>query len=140
MASFIGTYSRNIDDKQRLPLPREFRDVLGGDDAVVTRTGGALTLHLGERFEDMLQRLEEEVRAGTQDEALLQHIAGGAYRVRPDAQNRIKIPKQILEDDEMRGELVLFGTGSRLEIRTPERHAEVRAAVAALPPDKQDYR
>jgi DNA-binding transcriptional regulator/RsmH inhibitor MraZ len=140
MSAFIGTYTRNIDDKQRLPLPRGFRDVLSDGGGVVTRLAGTLTLFTKERFEDTLARLELDVRAGERPMALLQGMAGNAYPVRPDAQNRIKLPREIMEEDELNGELVLLGSGPRVEIRPGPRHALVEAAAdQALSADAEDY-
>ena len=139
MSAFYGTYTRNIDDKQRLPLPREFRDVLGTESGIVTRLGGALTLHTAVDFEAMTDRLQAEVRAGERPMAMLRRITKNAYPVRPDAQNRIKLPRQILLDDELNGELVMMGTHSRVEIRPPARHAEVDAESDALGPEAEDY-
>jgi division/cell wall cluster transcriptional repressor MraZ len=129
MSRFLGTHSRNIDDKQRLPLPRDFRDVLGDSSGIVTRLGDALALYTEERFDELLDRLEIEVRAGDQELDLLRGITGNAYPVRPDAQNRIKLPKQIMQDDELEGELVLLGAGHRVEIRPIARHRPVETAA-----------
>jgi division/cell wall cluster transcriptional repressor MraZ len=139
MAAFFGTYTRNIDDKQRLPLPREFRDVLGAESGIVTRLGGALTLHTASAFESMTNRLEDEVRSGDRPMAMLRRITKNAYPVRPDGQNRIKLPKQILQEDELSGELVMMGTYSRVEIRPPARHAEVDAESEAVGAEAEDY-
>jgi MraZ protein len=131
MSRFLGTHSRNIDDKQRLPLPRDFRDVLGDGSGIVTRLGDALALYTAQRFDELLDRLETDVRSGDQELDLLRGITGSAYPVRPDAQNRIKLPKQIMRDDELEGELVLLGAGHRVEIRPAARHRPVESAADA---------
>ena len=131
MSKFLGTHSRNIDDKQRIPLPRAFRDVLGDSSGIVTRLAGTLQLYTEAEFDDMLDRLRADVRAGDKETDLLRGLAGNAYPVRPDAQNRIKLPRQIMTEDELEGELVLCGIGHRAEIRPADRHA----AVAALADD-----
>jgi MraZ protein len=140
MSKFLGTHSRNIDDKQRIPLPRVFRDVLGDSVGIVTRLAGTLQLYTEAEFDDMLDRLRDDVRANRRDTDLLRGLAGNAYPVRPDAQNRIKLPRQIMSDDELSGELVLIGIGHRAEIRPAPRHADVAASAAeAASIDGQDY-
>ena len=140
MAKFLGTHSRNIDDKQRIPLPRAFRDVLGDGPGIVTRLAGTLQLYTEAEFDDMLERLRDDVRAERRATDLLRGLAGNAYPVRPDAQNRIKLPRQIMSDDELVGELVLIGIGHRAEIRPATRHEPVAASAAeAASTDGQAY-
>lgn len=129
MSRFYGTHTRTIDDKQRLPLPRAFRNVLGEGDGIVTRLGGALVLFAEDVFDEMVARLEDDVRAGVRSMDLLRGVTTNAYPVRPDAQNRIKLPRRLLEEDELNGELVLSGTGLRVEIRPPARYEPIGSAA-----------
>jgi MraZ protein len=140
MANFLGTHSRNIDDKQRIPLPRVFRDVLGDGPGIVTRLAGTLQLYTEAEFDEMLDRLRADVREERRDTDLLRGLAGNAYPVRPDAQNRIKLPRQIMTEDELVGELVLIGIGHRAEIRPADRHVDIAASAdEAASNDGQDY-
>lgn len=140
MSRFYGTHTRSIDDKQRLPLPRAFRNVLGDGDGIVTRLGGALVLYTEAVFDEMVERLEDDVRAGERSMDLLRGVTGNAYPVRPDGQNRIKLPRRILEQDELNGELVLSGNGQRVEIRSPARYGPVGAAAdEAASREAEDY-
>ena len=126
---FIGTYRRSLDDKLRFSLPRDIRDELDGT-AYIARTGGeTLELFTGAEFQNLITRIQGQVRSGERSKDFLRGVSGSARKVTLDGQNRIKLPAEILRDDEKTSELVLTGIGDSVEIRPADRQEQVDVSI-----------
>lgn len=127
---FIGTYTRSLDDKQRFALPKELRGELEGELVVARVAGGHLELYPRDEFADLLGRLKAQVRAAEKPVALYEAVAGSARPVSLDGQNRIKLPLEILDDEERTQDLVLTGMGESIRIRPASRQAQIDNQMA----------
>jgi len=126
---FIGSYRRSLDDKLRFSLPRDIRDELDGT-AYIARTGGeTLELFTGDEFRKLIGRIQDQVRAGERSKDFLRGVSGSARKVTLDGQNRIKLPAEILRDDERTSELVLTGIGNSVEIRPTARQEQIDVQI-----------
>ena len=121
--SFIGQAQTAIDGKGRSSFPREFRRQLGpteGDEFVVTRgpnqTLRLFTLPEYEKFMADLDSRSDRRQADLVRRGLAPTV------VELDGQNRILLPKILLEYAELKGEvLYVQASGKTLELWNPER-------------------
>lgn len=126
MATFLGTETYAIDDKNRVVVPNSMRKV--GDstrplaDFVLMRgLDGCLWLYAQEdwkRLEDLLLRLS----TGPKDHRAFARTAlVGASKVAVDKQGRITISPSLMGHAGLGKEAVLHGQVGRIEIWSPDR-------------------
>lgn len=124
--SFIGQAQTAIDGKGRSSFPREFRRQLGpteGDEFVITRgpnqTLRLFTLQEYEKFMADLDSRSDRRQADLVRRGLAPTV------VELDGQNRILLPKILLEYAGLKGEvLYVQASGKTLELWNPERFNE----------------
>ncbi len=124
--SFIGQAQTAIDGKGRSAFPREFRRQLtdaDGKEFVVTRgPNHTLRLFLLSEFEKFM--LEVDQRSNPQEADILRRRLGSTL-VELDGQNRILLPKYLLEYAGLKGEvLYIQSRGKTLEMWNPDRFNE----------------
>lgn len=125
--SFIGQAQTAIDGKGRSAFPREFRRQLtdaDGKEFVVTRgPNHTLRLFLLSEFEKFM--LEVDQRSNPQEADVLRRRLGSTL-VELDGQNRILLPKYLLEYAGLKGEvLYVQSRGKTLEMWNPDRFNEL---------------
>lgn len=136
---FIGQAKTAIDGKGRSSFPREFRRQLTaaeGEQLVVAR-GPAKTLRLFTvpEYEKFMADLDSR---SDRRQADLVRRSLWPTMVELDGQNRILLPKKLLEYAELKGEvLYVQASGKTLELWNPERYEalynlETEDALAAF--------
>ena len=124
--SFIGQAQTAIDGKGRSSFPREFRRQLGpteGDEFVITRgPNRTLRLFTLPEYEKFMADLDS--RSDRRQADLVRRGLAPAV-VELDGQNRILLPKILLEYAGLKGEvLYVQASGKTLELWNPERYNE----------------
>src|SRR5260221_13611830 len=131
MATFLGTETYAIDDKNRVVVPAVMRRV-GGSKTPLTKfvlmrgLDGCVWLYAEEdwkRLEDLLQRLSTGPR---EHRAFARTALVGAGKVAVDGQGRITITPSPLGPAGVSKEAVLHCQGGRIEIWAPQ---PVKAAL-----------
>ena len=126
MATFLGTETYAIDDKNRVVVPAGMRRIRG-TKAPLTRfvmmrgLDGCVWLYAEEdwaRLEDLLQRLSTGPR---EHRAFARTALVGAGKVAVDGQGRITITPSLMGHAGLGREAVLHGQVGRIEIWSPER-------------------
>lgn len=118
---FIGRAQTAIDEKGRTSFPREFRRQLEpgeGENLVVTKfPGHALKLYVYSKYEEFLAELESRPDRRQADNArrFLDETL-----VSLDAQNRILLPKRLIDYAGFEGEVLYVPShGKTLELWNP---------------------
>ena len=123
---FVGAHDHTLDDKGRLVLPARFRSHFA-ESAYLLPNAGCISLWEPERFEKMIGRLGEQVRAGEIDPLSPKQVAHASSIVRPDAQGRITIPERLRTFASLEHDVMVCGAVESLEIW----NAETWAAMSA---------
>jgi len=129
---FFGEYFKSLDDKGRVSIPREFREVLaqaGGEEALVVTKNmdRGLTAYPTEEWVRFVKRLEQ-CASGKKRTSLNRLYLAPKTEVLLDKQGRLPLTKAqrkwtgIGDDDR---EIVLVGNFRRIDIFSPERYREV---------------
>jgi len=122
MSSFIGEYTCKIDAKGRVMLPSAFKKQMPATDQerfVVKRDvfDSCLVLFSMEEWERQNQRIRERINPYNKEHtAFLRNFYRGAAEIVLDANNRLLIPRRLLEEAGIGREVVLAGMDTRIEI------------------------
>lgn len=118
---FMGKYNHTIDPKGRLSIPSKFREILGDEFVVSKGMDGCLFVYANEewkRFEDKLASLPLISQEARQ---FARFFLSGAQYVTVDRQGRILMPQDLREFAGLEKDVVLAGTGSRIEVWSLEK-------------------
>ena len=111
----VGTHDHALDDKGRFVLPAKYRAHFA-EAAYLAPGAGCVALWPAERFEQMVERLTEQVRTGEVDALVLGGLAASSEEVRPDAQGRVTVPERLRTLASLDREVVVCGAIDRIEV------------------------
>ncbi len=118
---FTGHAELTIDAKQRLAIPSKYRGLLrperdGTAWYCVPWSGGRLMLYTEGRFNELAERGEATLTPGEDEAGLEANFFGLTERLEMDSAGRINIPRQHLSLTGIGTEVVMIGSGRRLEV------------------------
>ncbi|MEA4134271.1 cell division/cell wall cluster transcriptional repressor MraZ [Mycoplasma sp. 2045] len=119
-----GEYSRNIDDKNRVVIPPVFRDELGSKVFVTIGFDGNAEIRSIEEYKAYIRMIEENNRFDRNARILARYILGNTYEIDLDNQNRISLPKIIIDKLSIKKEVIFIGVGSIAELWSKEKYDE----------------
>jgi len=115
-----GTFVRNLDEKQRISLPKSLRDSLGYPANSVLflapGTDGSLALYPESVFNQLAHELGHTSPAGQDVRAFSRLFYSQAQRVEIDRQGRLRIPLELASVCPSDKEVVLLGVRDHLEL------------------------
>jgi len=134
--SFRKSFHRSLDDKGRLMLPPEYRDIIcaasgsgsfaltGFDECIVART-----MPEWEVFAEQVNHLPSSNRA-LRD--LKRQLLGRAEELELDSQGRVRISQALMRYAGLRKDVLLVGQGGKFEIWDTQRYEGLNPGDAAL--------
>lgn len=115
-----GTFSRAIDEKLRVAIPKRVREeLLRGDGQalyVAPGTDGSLALYTEEVFATLAARLTAASPAEQDVRSFSRLFYTQAQRVELDTQGRIRLPAELVRLAKLNRDAVLLGVMDHLEI------------------------
>jgi len=115
-----GNFPRNLDEKQRVALPKPLRTALAETAEaglfVAPSTDGSLALYSHASFQRLAERLSQSPSAGADVRAFGRLFYANASRLDVDGQGRIRIPAELAKWANLQGEVVLVGVGDHVEL------------------------
>jgi len=115
-----GTFSRTLDEKQRVAVPKVLREALGslakGLLYVTPGTDGSLALYSEEALARVADRLAQASPTGQDVRAFGRLFYARAQAVELDSQGRIRIPQELAELAALTKDVVLIGVQDHLEL------------------------
>jgi MraZ protein len=115
-----GTFSRAVDEKLRVAIPKPFRDRLAksprGVLFVAPGTDGSLAIYPEETFSRLAERLTQVSPTGQDVRAFSRLFFSQAQSVELDGQGRIRIPPDLGQLAGIDKEAVLIGVQDHLEL------------------------
>lgn len=120
-----GTFSRSIDEKLRVAIPKRLREDLGcppeGVVYVAPGTDGSLTIYTEEAFGRLGERVAKASPTHHDVRAFTRLFYARAQRVELDRQGRIRIPPELAQLAQLDKEAVLLGVQDHLELWSSSR-------------------
>jgi MraZ protein len=114
-----GTYERALDDKQRLALPKRFREILGAESQTLfltPGTDGSLSLFPEPAFARMAEKLAARSPTAQEVRAFGRLLYAQTQSVELDSQGRLRVPPELARLAELAREVVLVGVGDHIEL------------------------
>jgi MraZ protein len=113
---FMGEHSHSIDAKGRLILPAKFRDELGSSFIVTRGLEGCLSVYTMEAWQNFAQAMQKFTTSKGNVRAFKRFVFGSAAEVEFDRQGRILIPANLREYAKLEKDVIVLGTGDKVEI------------------------
>ena len=115
-----GTFVRNLDEKQRLSIPRPVRQSLGDPTHNVfylaPGTDGSLALYPESSFAALAQQLSQASPTGSDVRAFSRLFYAQAQRMEMDRQGRLRVPSELAALAGFGKEIVMIGVRDHLEL------------------------
>jgi MraZ protein len=120
-----GTFSRSVDDKLRVAIPKSLREAIEGQAGcvlyVAPGTDGSLAIYTEESFAKLGERLGDVSPTQQNVRAFTRLFYARAQRVELDKQGRVRVPAKLAELAGLEREAVLLGVQDHLELWAVER-------------------
>ncbi|HHV14263.1 MAG TPA: division/cell wall cluster transcriptional repressor MraZ [Acholeplasmataceae bacterium] len=113
---FIGEYHFNLDDKNRIFIPTEFRSLL--KDKLIINRGieRCLFVYPNDEWNKVVNKLNTLSFTKKVNREFSRMFMSGAYYKEMDSQGRVTIDKLLVEYAGLNKECVIIGVGERIEI------------------------
>ncbi|MEX2112354.1 MAG: division/cell wall cluster transcriptional repressor MraZ [Pirellulales bacterium] len=120
-----GTFSRAVDEKLRVAIPKPLRDALGSSAKgvlyVAPGTDGSLALFTEDALADLAARLARSSPNAQDVRAFSRLFYARAQAVEVDGQGRVRIPPELARLAALGKEAMLIGVQTHLELWDRER-------------------
>lgn len=131
MSGFLGSYTHQIDEKDRLSLPSSFRREAEGEPMVLVHAfPEALTLYPQHSWAEVESRLREQLRQDPRARSIVLRVTANAAEVAIDKQGRILVPRRLQEAAGISGPTLIVGLIDRIELWNPDRFDSATAGPA----------
>ena len=120
-----GVFSRSIDQKLRVALPRRLREALKSDGRqvlyIAPGTDQSLALYTEDAFARLAERLAQSSPTRQDVRTFNRLFYARAQRVEWDSQGRVRVPPELAELARLEKEVVLLGVRDHVELWAAER-------------------
>lgn len=120
-----GQFSRSIDQKLRVAIPKRLRVALecpdGGGLYVTPGTDQSLAIYTEEAFARLAEHIQRASPTRQDVRAFTRLFYARAQRAELDGQGRVRIPQELAELARLDKEVVLLGVQDHLELWSAER-------------------
>jgi MraZ protein len=113
---FIGEFSHNLDDKNRLMIPVKFRAALAAGVVVTRGLDGCLWLYPKEEFAKLAENILKLPITQANSRNFSRLMLSGAMDLELDKIGRVVIPGYLKEYSSIKNQVVMAGVGSRIAV------------------------
>jgi len=121
---FLGTFEHNIDDRNRLMLPKKFRGEVGRQAVVTRGLDGCLFLYPVSSWKKIEEKLVNTPLTSKDARSFARHMLSGAMEVEVDKFGRVLLPSYLKEFGGVKESVMILGLGERAEIWDKKRWKE----------------
>ena len=115
-----GTYSRNLDDKQRVAIPKRLCEEFGESELsylyIAPGNDQSLNLYAPQVFEQLAQKMSQQASQRGDLRNYLRLFYARAERVDLDNQGRIRIPERLVTLARLQRDVLLLGVMDHVEV------------------------
>ena len=112
----IGEYTHTLDDKNRLTLPKKFKEELGKKLVLTRGLDNCIYLYSQKEWEVLYQKLKDLPFTDQDSRAFMRFMFSGAAEVEVDKSGRILIPESLRKFAGLKNKVVLAGVSDKVEI------------------------
>lgn len=128
---FMGEHHHSLDAKGRLIMPSEFRQLLGEKFYMTKGTDKCLFVYSQEgwkAFEEGINSLPDITNSAGR--MFRRYFYGSCETCEPDKQGRVYVPAPLRDYAGLCKEIILVGTGPRIEIWSPQEWEKYQESVS----------
>ena len=129
---FLGTYTHNIDDKNRLTLPSKIATELSKTVVVSRGFDSCLELRTLEEFKKYSEVLNSYSSNKKETRMFVRAILPNASKITIDNAKRILIPANLLQQANIKNEVTIIGVGNKIEIWDSDTYAAYKEKADQL--------
>lgn len=126
---FMGRYNHTIDPKGRLSIPSKYREILGDEFVVSKGMDSCLFVYANDAWKEFEAKLASLPMVNEEARQLVRFFLSGAQYVTVDKQGRILVPQDLRDFAGLEKDVVLAGTGKKIEMWSLEKWEEKNAQV-----------
>lgn len=112
----IGEYQAKLTEKNRIALPKKFREIMGTKLIVTNGYEGCLILVTEPQFEDITADISVGKFVNNDIRDTTRFLLGGACEVDLDSQGRFVLPSNLLDYSGIKGDISFLGLKRWVEI------------------------
>lgn len=112
----MGQFQHTLDIKNRVSIPKKFREQLISGAVLTTGLDGCLFLYPQNEWEVLSAQMKDLPLTGTDARAFSRYLFSGAVEVSFDQLGRIVIPDYLASHAKLRKKVVIIGVLNRVEI------------------------
>ena len=116
----MGEYNHTIDAKGRIIVPSKFRNILGDNFVVTKGLDGCLWVFPADEWELFYEKLRSLPVTKRDTRQFVRSFMANADNPEIDKQGRVLIPQNLRKEANLEKDVVLIGTGPRIEIWNKE--------------------
>ena len=117
---FMGEFEHSLDEKNRIIIPTKLREELGKNFVITCGTDGCLFIYPEKAWGEFVEKLKK--LPGTQEGRKMQrYFMANAAQCEPDKQGRVMIPTRLIEQAEIKKEVVSVGVIDKIELWSKDR-------------------
>ncbi len=121
---FLGEYEHTLDQKQRLAIPAELREVMdekvhGEGFIAAPGSNGSLWLWPEKTFAQLAQSMGGSLVGDPQVQDFERMVFSQSARVPLDSAGRVRIPERLLQRFGLTGSIMILGVRDHLELTDP---------------------
>jgi MraZ protein len=113
---FIGQFSHNIDDKNRITIPSKFREKLGYNAVMTIGFDQCISIYTEAEWNNLQEKLLTLNTNSMDARKHIRMLAGSASECSADAQGRVIIPPNLIDRAKISKEVILVGNLNHIEI------------------------
>ena len=113
---FLGEFTHKLDSKNRIMMPREFREDLSDEFFITKGPENSLIIYTIEEFERQSKRLDELIIENKKNRAIKRLFFSSTVKTSLDKQGRVLLNKNLRDYAHIEGEAIIIGNNLTLEI------------------------
>lgn len=113
---FLGEFTHKMDNKNRIMMPSEFRDILSEDFYITKGPENSLVIYTKEEFEKQSQRLDNIVIENKKNRAIKRLFFSSTIKTSLDKQGRVLLNKNLRDYANIASEAMIIGNNTTIEI------------------------
>lgn len=121
---FIGEYSVQLGDKNRLAIPKKIRESLEGKIYLTRGYERCLILVDSTRWEKLISEVNKSPLLSLNVRDTKRYLIGGAIEIEVDSQGRFVLPEALKGFAGINGKSIFLGVGEWVEVWGEERWSE----------------
>lgn len=116
MRFFVGQHDYQMDDRNRVPIPPNYRAAFKEGGYVSRGTGKFLVVHTEESLQQAAQVIAAVPSGSDFGENVRRDLFANTWPVNPDGQGRILLERVLIDYAGLRKEVKVVGNGDKMEI------------------------